>query len=254
MEARTDDQAFDVFGRELPPSSNGADVEALVVTEDGSFWMGDEYFPSLIQFDSTGTMRQRLIPEKSWKDAPPLYRQVLPERFGFRRVNRGFEAMALQGSELWVFMQSPLDYPDHPKDENSKKSRDVAVLVYDIATQQVTGTHSYLLDKNGPDKIGDAVALGNGKFFILEHGKVDGELVHRIVLQDFKKNRKEIFITLTREQFPFEKAEGLAMVDDRTLVLLNDNDFGIKGEFDLKTGKLKPTDKAEPAAMVVIQW
>jgi hypothetical protein len=38
--------------RPLEPDPNGTDSEGLVALEDGGFWVGDEYGPSLLRVDA----------------------------------------------------------------------------------------------------------------------------------------------------------------------------------------------------------
>ena len=49
---------FDVAGAPIAPDPSGADSEAVAVLADGSFWVAEEYGPSLIKVDAQGTVRR----------------------------------------------------------------------------------------------------------------------------------------------------------------------------------------------------
>ena len=52
---------------------------------------------------------------------------------------------------------------------------------------------------------------------------------------------KSLVVDLTKLGYPFEKFEGLAVVDKNTIAIANDNDFGV-GEYDA-SGVLQVNDK-----------
>ncbi|MDD2767871.1 MAG: esterase-like activity of phytase family protein [Methylococcus sp.] len=118
----------------------------------------------------------------------------------------------------------------------------------------------YKKGETGHAKLGDMAALGEGRFVVIEQGKdADGDEAHRLFLVDaagatdihpfqsadlerssmlgrpvnqadwkaVQPLRKTLLLDLDRAGWPAEKAEGVALVDERTLVLTNDNDFGM---------------------------
>ena len=118
-------------------------------------------------------------------------------------------------------------------------------------------------DKNrtGNAKLGDVVSLGNGRFIVIEQGarKSDAKVFNKLMLVElpadatdiaaFDHNleissitqapsgaadystvvtmRKTELLDLNALGWLAEKAEGLTVVDDQTLALVNDNDFGV---------------------------
>jgi hypothetical protein len=119
----------------------------------------------------------------------------------------------------------------------------------------------YASGKTGGAKLGDLVALGGGKFIVIEQGAgVDGKVFNRLMLvqiptdatdlaamgTDLEKSsmtgaavngvnyanvvtlKKTVLFDLNGAGWLAEKAEGLALVDDYTLALVNDDDFGLK--------------------------
>ncbi|MDP9918246.1 hypothetical protein J2W24_003903 [Variovorax boronicumulans] len=121
----------------------------------------------------------------------------------------------------------------------------------------------YDKDRTGNAKLGDMVSLGNGRFIVIEQGarKGDGKVFNKLMLVELPANatniaapefnhnleissitqapsngvdystvvtmRKTELLDLNVLGWLAEKAEGLTVVDDQTLALVNDNDFGL---------------------------
>ncbi len=269
--AYTDEIGVDLDGNTLSNDTLGADLEGIVVAPDGSYWMVDEYRPAIYHFDNNGKLIDRFIPQGSATDSSQnggtsFGTPVLPAVYAQRRANRGFEAVALEGNKLYAFIQSAIDNPDDGADTASRGSRNLRILEFDTASKQVTGEYLYLLDSitgtgnAKTDKIGDAVALGNGKFAVVERDDLSttasNKLIYSIDLAQATNINNPANFTLpagkTIEQLTpeelttanikpvskslianaaqsgytgVEKLEGLALVAPNTLALINDNDF-----------------------------
>lgn len=266
--AYTDEVPIDLFGNLLSNDPLGADLEGLVVADDGTFWLGDEYRPAIYHFDSSGKLIDRFIPEGEPTSGGEFGTAVLPAVYAQRRANRGFEAVALEGNKLYAFIQSAIDNPDTAEDDTSRSSRNLRILEFDIETQTVTGEYLYVLDdisSSGSaktDKIGDAVSLGNGKFLVVERDDRStadsNKLIYEIDLSSATnlistpiasdKTLEELSIDELSDlgvqavekrlvtnaaaigYTGVEKLEGLALIDQNTIALINDNDFGLLGE------------------------
>ena len=138
---------------------------------------------------------------------------------------------------------------------------------FDPATEK-TKLYAYPIDskqytagKTGNAKLGDMVSLGNGKFIVLEQGSgPDGKVFNKLMLVQVPSNATDIanmgtdlekssmtgaavngvnyadvvllkktqLFDLNNAGWLAEKAEGLALVDENTLALTNDDDFGMK--------------------------
>ncbi|WP_445629588.1 phytase [Nostoc sp. DSM 114167] len=173
--AYTDEIAVDLDNNVLPNDPLGADLEGIVVAENGDYWLVDEYRPAIYHFNTNGKLIDRFIPQGTAtapnpdRSAGTFGTEVLPAVYAQRRNNRGFEAVALEGNKLYAFIQSAIDNPDVANDATSKASLNLRILEFDIATKQVTGEYLYRLEGlPGTDKIGDAVSLGNGKLAVVE--------------------------------------------------------------------------------------
>ena len=140
--------AFDLKGEELGSDPSGADTEAIVALSDGSFWVGDEYGPSLLHVGPDGLVLQRWVPtglEKALKGADYDVKPVLPAIALRRRINRGFEAVAVSPDERWLYLvfQSPLAHPGVAAFENA---RHVRIWKLDARTGAMVGQFIYPLD------------------------------------------------------------------------------------------------------------
>lgn len=146
-------------------------------------------------------------------------------------------------------------------DPTTEKSR---LFAYPLEASQ------YENGKTGGAKLGDLVSLGGGKFVVIEQGAgADGKVFNHLMLvqvptdatdiaamnSDLEKSsmtaaavngvnyqnvvplKKTLLLDLNAAGWLAEKAEGLALVDDSTLALINDNDFGVRTVVQTADGK-----------------
>lgn len=148
-----DETPFNFDGTaQIAYNPNGLDTEGIVRTADGTFWLVDEYSPSLIHVGSDGRVIDRFVPADSLLGATlattPNYRvkKYLPAILNKRRQNRGFEGLAVtpDSTTLFLAMQSPLDYPTNAL---GRASRLVRILRFDIGSERVTGEFVYQFDE-----------------------------------------------------------------------------------------------------------
>lgn len=174
-----DEIPVDLFGNKLPLDPLGGDTEGVVKVPDGTYWVVDEYRPSIYHFDSQGVLIDRFVPEGTAAAAgQPLGTygtEVLPEVLAQRRQNRGFEAVAYQDGKIYAFVQSPIRNPETLSNSTLNDSRNIRIVEFDPVTQ-TTRQFLYVMDNpnlggsgnSRADKIGDAVAIGNGEFLVVE--------------------------------------------------------------------------------------
>lgn len=267
--AWSDEPSVDLRGSKLPTDPLGLDLEGIARGADGSWWLCDEYRPSLCRFSSEGRLLERHVPAGG--DAA-LGTPSLPAVYAQRRNNRGFEGVAVLGGRVVAFTQSALDNPDGPKDKTSKESRVVRVLSFDPAAGKTAAEFAYVLEPDGSDKIGDVCADGAGGLLVLERDDEVGpkakKRIFRVRLDratDISKLSADALGGRTPEQAKPEdlaaagiapvtkelvadlaalgctdadKPEGLALCDGGVIALVNDDDFGLDGTVDATTGKV----------------
>jgi Esterase-like activity of phytase len=142
-----DETPYDYSARDvLTFNPNGLDSEGLVRTAAGEFWITEEYSPSLLHVDRTGKVLKRYVPEGvklNGTDYPVA--EVLPAIYSKRKINRGFEGLALSSDEktLYLTLQSPLLNPDKKTGDASRNSR---LIAFDIPSEKVTAEYVYRFD------------------------------------------------------------------------------------------------------------
>jgi Esterase-like activity of phytase len=193
------EQAFGIDGKALPPDPSGIDPEAFVRLTDGTFWIAEEFGPSLLHVSADGTILKRLVPNGTagdFKDADYEIVPSLPTLMRKRVPNRGFEALALSPDErfLYVMMQGALA---HPNAETAQTSRHMRIWKIERETGAVFAQYLYALDdaasfkaeSDGKERmqsqvnISDMTAIGEDRLLVLE--RIDRvSRIFRIHLRD----------------------------------------------------------------------
>lgn len=212
------------------------DVESIVRAGDGSYWVGDEFGPYLLHFDRAGRLLAPPVP------LPGVFAPENPDR-GSTPANinssKGFEGMTL----------SPDGRTLNPLLEGTVAGDPAGTLrlnEFDLAGNAYTGRRwIYQLD-NPANAIGDATTVDDDRLLIIErdNGQGDGALSKKIYLAD-KRDRDhdgKMDKTLVADllnianpagvggfgatfRFPFTTIEDVSILDDHTIVVLNDNNF-----------------------------
>ncbi len=143
---------------------NSLDPEGLVVNKtNGHFFVADEYGPSVIEFDHTGSfVRQfttpaNLIPTQpdgpDAGTAPDLnYVDGRPTITKGRQDNRGFEGLTISddGSKMYAVLQDPLvnegTAAEGTEQTEGRRSRNVRIVEFDVATGEATKQVIYQLE------------------------------------------------------------------------------------------------------------
>ncbi|MEU6403316.1 esterase-like activity of phytase family protein [Streptomyces sp. NPDC046985] len=250
---------------------NGLDTEGIVRTRDGSFWLVDEYGPSLVHVSARGRVLARYVPKGlGLKGADYPVVEALPSILLHRKINRGFEGLALlPGGDLVMALQSPLSLPDGDAGDASRTTR---LLRFSPGKRAVTAEYAYrfdpvnVVDPSEDDtselKISSVVAVGRDRLLVEERtdkaarvqevrlgrgadilgGRWDDDSTSPSLEQladpaasGVPVLAKRLVVDLGPVAGVPGKIEGIARVDDRTLAVINDNDFGMTdgaGAFD----------------------
>ncbi|MFN3482468.1 esterase-like activity of phytase family protein [Rhabdaerophilum calidifontis] len=140
---------YGIDGKPLPLDPSGVDPEGFARLQDGTFWIAEEFGPSLLEVGPDGAIRRRLVPagaQADFKDADYEIFPVLPAILRQRLPGRGLEGLALAPDErhLFVAMQSPLANPDP---DAARASRHVRIWKIERETGRVAGQYLYELDE-----------------------------------------------------------------------------------------------------------
>jgi hypothetical protein len=174
-----DEPILDAAGEHaVATDPNGIDSEGLIRLRDGSFWMAEEYRPSLLEVSAEGRVFRRYVPRgHSLPQADMAVVDVLPAEYGSRRDNRGFEALAVSPDEsrLWALVQSPLD---HPRPKTAKDTGNVRLLAFDLRTKRPAAEHLYRLgDPADPNYLTKGAPPADGKLCAMAALGADSLLV-----------------------------------------------------------------------------
>ncbi|CAN5546501.1 esterase-like activity of phytase family protein [soil metagenome] len=261
-----DAQPYNFDGSEaIPFNPSGLDTEGLVRTAAGDFWLADEYSPSIIHVSAEGQVIARYVPEGLALEGAdyPVY-DTLPAIYAERRGNRGFEGLAISGdgTTLFAALQSPLYVPDS---ETGKASVNTRILAVDVATGTATAEYVYQFDdvnefdpsqegKADAMKLSGIVWINDTTLLINERtdpvaklyavdlssatnilgGPFDDattapslEASNDLSTVDVTPVAKKLVVDSTSlGELPI-KIEGVAVIDENTIAIANDNDFQI---------------------------
>ncbi len=114
----------------LPTDPYGLDSEGIQRDpRDGSYWISDEYRPSILHVSRDGQLLARIVPDGAGDQdtdptaaavplsefyggvGEPLLQELLPQEYNARKMNRGLEGLTLSpdGTKLYAMMQNSLD-------------------------------------------------------------------------------------------------------------------------------------------------
>lgn len=248
----TGEVPLDMDLKVLPFDAEGLDPEGIDVDKkDGSLWLCDEYGPFLINIDpATGNIRKKFAPG-----------QGLPAELAARQPNRGFEGLTVTpGNKVVAAVQSILD---NEGDLKASTAPFIRLVELDPATGAVrTLAYPHDVDaykSSAAAKIGGLDALSDTTFILVEQAKgKDGKMRNVLFLVDIAgatdisgktapdgkplesaadlaalaamgviPAKKTRLLDLVDLGWTAEKAEGIALVDDKTLAVASDNDFGL---------------------------
>ncbi len=265
--------AYSMNGARIPYDPNGMDVEAVAQLTDGTFWISEEYAPSLAHIAADGEILDRIVPAGVDADLSNATYPVtgdLPAIIRRRKLNRGIEGFGVTPDESAIFfaLQSPLANPDV---HTSNTSRNVRIFRFDLASKSVTDEYLYRLDlpstfkkdnvNGSPDqhdvKVSELKVLDEETLLVLERVSKTMKL-YRVDLDGVStvpEKFDSVDTTPTLESLDAgglteadveavpkglafdtddydglpSKIEGVAILNDREFVLMNDSDFGLGG-------------------------
>jgi hypothetical protein len=262
----TGERAVDPRGRELAPDPRGLDPEGLVALPDGTFWVAEEYGPSLLHLAANGRTLERIDPF-----APSARGRRLPRVLAARRPNYGFEGLTVTpgGKALIAVLQAPLDNPSRAVRATARVTRLVWMDLQTGGTRQFAYVHDAPALSNT-----EVLALSERELLVLERdalfpGHPEKPARHKRVYRASLEGatdlsdpddapRGRLFGGRTPEEladaelsavglrpvtrtlavdllalpggYPHDKPEGMALLGPDLLAVCNDDDFGITDE------------------------
>ncbi|HID69308.1 MAG TPA: esterase-like activity of phytase family protein [Desulfobacterales bacterium] len=241
-----------------------------VKLSDGTFWIGEEYGPSILHIAADGRVLKHWVPEgvkASLEGAGYEINEKLPGILRARKLNRGIESMTASPDEQYLYfaMQSPLANPDKSA---YHKGNAVRIFKVDRQNSRLVGEYVYVLDapesfvldnrkkkrKQSDVKVGELTSIDTDKLVVLERiskttkfylvdlgkaenilaGKWDDPATHPTLEQvgadSVTTQEKHLLLNTDAEGGLMKKIEGLAWFGKNSWIMVNDNDFGIEGD------------------------
>lgn len=209
----------DMQDKEMPFDPYGSDTESLAIDKNGHFWVGDEYFPSIIEFDQNLNVVNRFATINS----PYANKGItcnLPEIFNKVQKNLGFESIAYDGNNhIYAFTQGSLS-----------NGTFVKIVKFNIETKTPENVYSYYIGA-GKNIISAATFISENEILTAE--RRNGEHQIRVLkLKPFIVNTSEKVLSLKGLNGiqNGQKIEGIAFDGNDKVYVINDNDFGIDDE------------------------
>lgn len=226
------------------------DIESIRRDHRGNFWFGDEFGPYLVKTDSRGTVLRAEI------SLPGVYAPAHKDVVAGRATanlpaSGGFEGMAINksGTRLYTLLERTV---------TGDPAGTLRIDEFDVDREVYTGRRFfYPLDAAGT-AIGDMVAIDDHRFLVLERNgntatspnpapfkKVylidleevaDGGVARKLELVDLMKLADPHDLNgdgSTVFTFPYTTIENVLILDARTLLVVNDNNFPYGGGREL---------------------
>ncbi|MCB0429453.1 MAG: esterase-like activity of phytase family protein [Flavobacteriales bacterium] len=242
----------------------GIDSEGVIVDNDGNFWICEEGGPVVWKLNKNGVVLQRFTPYANQPGAEPID-IAIDSVFKYRRNNRGFEGIALSpNGKIYAIIQSPILYPDASTGENTQVHRILEIDPQTNATRMFAYLNDGEIGSGSNKirlkdwKIGDMAAINDHEFLVLEaaaRGTSDIKRMYKIDISAATPVHSGLYGGQTLEQLvdatglssngitpvaktlvmdllangwpaDLDKAEGLAIINDSTIAIGNDNDYG----------------------------
>ncbi len=262
--------ALDLEGAVLPPDEFGLDPEGLVALEDGGFWVSDEYGPHLLRLDASGRTLERINPFGSGaggRTLPRVFAHRRPGRGmeGLAITPDGGTLVGIMQSSL----DNPPEDRSHVRSQSratrillfdleSGRSRQhiyfqEAPALSNSEMLALSGTEFLVLERDGlfaghPDRparykriyrIGiegatDVSDPDDGPLGLTFGGRTLEQMsLLEILDAGIVPVSKKLHLDLLEElpgAYGHDKPEGFSALGDGTLEIVNDDDFGIRGD------------------------
>lgn len=255
-EGFTGEVGLDTNGRLLKADLFGVDPEGIDQDAEGNLYICEEYRPSILKVDSaSGQVKEVWVPGSG-----------LPDSFRNRRPNRGLEGLAVTPSgDVVATLQSTISLKGPDSAQDTKKTAPfIRAMRRNIDSGKLIEFAIPLLDRfkdYGHAKVGDLVALSDDVFLMITQGKLKdgtfGSFIDKLETAgacdltgvqtadgqelEFLQSASALnelcaaarvtqLVRLEDLGWAHSKAEGLALVDEQTIAVINDNDFGVGDE------------------------
>ncbi|MEM9419454.1 MAG: esterase-like activity of phytase family protein [Planctomycetota bacterium] len=219
------------------------DVESFVRLDDGSFIIGEEFGPYLLHVDATGKLLRAPIPVPGVKspDNPTLAKDEAPTL----PRSRGFEGMAKlpNAPHLLCMLEGPVQ--GQPEKQLNVYRFDYEQMGF-APNDPISPAFTYHLSDEA-SAIGELTALNDRHLIVIERDSKQGDEAawKKLFLVDIERQDADGNASKTRladllaiadpkdldgngdpiHRMPFWTIESVLVVDPRTLLIVNDNNY-----------------------------
>ncbi|MCF8371541.1 MAG: choice-of-anchor I family protein [Bacteroidales bacterium] len=264
----TGEIGVDLNGNSLGTDTFGIDCESLVALADGTFWISDEYGPHIIHFDANGNEIERINPfgnGTGGRSLPLVFAKRRANRgmegltitpdgstlvgmmqstmnnpSGSLIVNKKLTRIvtfniATGTTQQFIYMQ----------EANALANSEIVALTDSTfivlerdglfpgnTTSPAVYKRFYKINLNGATDVSDPM---NGAFGLMFDGgtktleqMTDSALAANGIVPVSKELVLDVLVNLSN--YPHDKPEGVVVIDNTTLAICNDDDFGILGD------------------------
>ncbi|MBQ0957943.1 esterase-like activity of phytase family protein [Ideonella sp. 4Y11] len=221
------------------------DIESIRRDHNGHYWLGDEFGPYLLKTDAQGTLLRAPIALPGVY-APENHEVLSGQANANLPGSGGFEGMALNasGTQLYTLLE---------KTVAGDPAKTLRMDQFDLVNEAYTGVRfHYVLEAAGTN-IGDMVAVDDQRFIVIErngatntgggtpfkklfmvdlNGVAPGGTVQKTELVDLMNLADPHDLNGDGSQvftLPYVTIENVTVIDDRTLLVANDNNFPYGG-------------------------
>ncbi len=245
----------------------GIDCEGIATDADGNFWLCEEGGPTVWKLNQNGVVTKRYSPYATLPGAE-AQDVAIDTVFRYRKNNRGFEGITVApNGKIYAIIQSPILYPTKTVGENSRVHRILEIDPVTNATRMFAYLNDGIVGPSGANqirlrdwKIGDMAAINDTTFLVIEaalRGTTDIKRVYKINISGATTVHSGLYGGLTLEALVdstglatngimpvkktlfmdinasgwdanLDKTEMLAILNDSTIFIGNDNDYGQK--------------------------
>lgn len=223
------------------------DPESLQVVTDGTYWVGEEFGPFLLHFDTKGQLLEAPVATPGVKSpSNPVLGTDTPNIAN----SKGFEGMAISPDGRTLF---PMLEGSTAEDKAAGLASDLRIYEAPIgkdSTASFTGAFRRYRLEDPANALGDFIAINKHQFLVIERDNGQGPTAafKRIYLADTRGVAaggyvsKTLLVDLMNVSnptgaggfgdpftFPFFTIEDVELVDDQTIAVMNDNNFPAAG-------------------------
>jgi len=253
---------------------------------DGTYWLAEEYGPSLVHLARDGRVLERWLPRgRGLTGAEYPVAEVLPAALVRREADRGLESLTAtgEGRFLYTMMEGPLALPGASSDSRPVRLLQVDTLLARAVSEWVylpeppadyapaararvsalsfvnsgsllavettaAGTRVYQLD------LGGATNLLGGAFDSAAGSPVDALDARGLAVVGIRPVAKSLVLDLGQAAGGLGRVEGLAIVDADTIVVGTDDGFGLSSSPQLLgfDAYPEPTPVRPPSSRLVM--